>query len=139
MKREPGWLLHRKVAGLGSLEDFNDKSGDLSESSQEARSIRHETAFVRCLRPLVDRGHTKLPREMDNSPSYRAKRNADDRTFTPATPFAFASRSARSRSSGAVIVASSKVRPSAFAVALRAGLDSRCVVGSARSSMVLRG
>ena len=33
MKREPGWLLHRKVAGLGSLEDFNDKSGDLSESS----------------------------------------------------------------------------------------------------------
>src|SRR4051812_16353693 len=69
MKREPGWLLHRKVAGLGSLEDFNDKGGDLSESSQEARSIRHETAFVRCLRPLVDRGHTKLPRETDNSPS----------------------------------------------------------------------
>jgi hypothetical protein len=33
MKREAGWLLHRKVAGLGSLEDFNDKSGDLSESS----------------------------------------------------------------------------------------------------------
>ena len=33
MKREPGWLLHRKVAGLGSLEDFDDKSGDLSESS----------------------------------------------------------------------------------------------------------
>ena len=33
MKREPGWLLDRKVAGLRSLEDFDDKSGDLSESS----------------------------------------------------------------------------------------------------------
>src|SRR5215204_1584760 len=68
----------------------------------------------------------------------KAKRNADDRTFTPATPFALASRSARSRSSGAVMVASSKVRPSACAVALRAGLDSRWVVRSARSRIVLR-
>ena len=69
MKREPGWLLHRKVAGLGSLEDFDDKSGDLSESTQEARSICRETAFVSRLGPLVDRWQAKLTRETDNSRS----------------------------------------------------------------------
>src|SRR5438132_14429924 len=51
---EPGGLLHRKIAGLGALEDLVHVGGGPSKLVGETRSVSHEASRLRC---LSIRGH----------------------------------------------------------------------------------
>src|SRR5439155_4418206 len=52
---ECGWLLHRQIGWLGTLEDLPDVNADLTPCAGEARSIADQAARCGEIAKLVDR------------------------------------------------------------------------------------